>query len=86
MFIIELYIINNTSSFHIGFLPPPGLCFVMYSCVPIRNLAYGSALPNIPSPAFNSIPLKHFTTSRPNLGGGGADGGAIASLNMYYKK
>jgi hypothetical protein len=43
--------------------------------VPILNLAYGSALPNIPCPAFKSIPRKHFIDNFPNFGAIGATGG-----------
>mmetsp|Transcript_3420 Transcript_3420/g.8824 ORF Transcript_3420/g.8824 Transcript_3420/m.8824 type:complete len:202 (-) Transcript_3420:368-973(-) len=44
----SLDISKLNSSFHIGFLPPPGLGFVANSWVPIRSFAYGSALPNMP--------------------------------------
>ena len=73
----SLLISKLNSSFQIGFFPPPGFGFVENSCVPILSLEYGSAFPNMPWPAFSSTPRRHFTTNLPNLGGAGAEGGAI---------
>mmetsp|Transcript_3685 Transcript_3685/g.5049 ORF Transcript_3685/g.5049 Transcript_3685/m.5049 type:complete len:333 (-) Transcript_3685:570-1568(-) len=77
-FSLEISKVN--SSFQTGFLPPPGLGLEENSCVPILNLAYGSALPNIPWPAFNSTPRRHLIINRPNLGATGAVGGATSWL------
>ena len=76
----SLLISKKNSSFQIGFFPPPGLGFVLNSCVPILSLAYGSALPNMPWPALSSTPRKHLTHKRPNFGGAGAPGGATACM------